>query len=396
MEEQTVQQTTQQSVSSQPEPDTISSQSEPSTAWDDAADGAAYTGYDSEPDMAGTETPDTVYGNDVDNNAPDGELAPDGIGLDEYGDLKLGDNFFKNIPNDPEDSDLPGSKQNPETPNYYTDDELRATPYENWDMKRVGGDVGRYAQEVQRQIQQRQTAARAQAMQNIPIPSDITEVKPYTPKELSEEAKKLAIEKLGLEDPEDFDDYESEHRAAMSLAMNELMNKRNAEVSDYQRGQSEWGQLQKFNADLSQMPDFNDFNQWYRGKLNEAGVTAEQVNAGLYSFARQNGNRFSLIPQIIGSWYTEYQRERGAGGQRSANGQYPRYDTQSARYPQYGTSANNPNRNGYNRKARPQRPPLLESSQGGNYEGRRAVNLRDFGDMDDEDQAAALIKMGLV
>ena len=224
-------------------------------------------------------------------------------------------------------------------------------------------------------------------MQNIPMPNDIQEVRPYTPQELSEEALELASEKLGLDDPEDFDDYEPEHRAAMQLAMNELMERRNAEVQGYQRGQSEWGQLQKFNAELYQQPDFNDFNNWYMGKLQEAGVTAEQVNAGLYQYARRNGNRFSVIPQIIGTWYMEYQKERGGNRQPRYDAQtsrYPRYDAQTSRYPQSNTRARRPN------------PPVLESTRGSDYGSSRRMNMSAFSDMDNDEQASALMRMGIV
>lgn len=137
------------------------------------------------------------------------------------------------------------------------------------------------------------------------------------------------------------------------------------------------GQLQKFNAELYQQPDFNDFNQWYMGKLQEAGVTAEQVNAGLYQYARRNGNRFSVIPQIIGAWYMEYQKERG------------------------GRRSNSRNSQGYNQMPsrntpRASRPPILESTRGNDYGGSRKMDMQAFRDMDNDEQANALMRMGLV
>ena len=356
MEEQTIQQST-------------VNEAEQAASWDDTADGAAYSGYDDEmdnPAMSGSEAHEDVSYPDE----PEAEIAPDGARLGADGNVEFGENFFGDVHEKTKDEAR-------NEPKYYTDDELRATPYEQWDTERLSGDISKFVPIVREQLQHRQAQSRAQTIENIPMPSDIQEVKPYTPHELSEEAMKLACEKLGLEAPEDFDDYEADHRAAMQLAMNELMEKRNAEVAGYQRGQSEWGQLQKFNAELSRRPDFEDFNEWYRGKLQEAGVTAEQVNAGLYQYARSNGNRFSVIPQIIGTWYGEYQRERSGNRQ-------PRYEARTARYPQPNTAA------------RRSKPPVLESTRGNDYGGRKRINLETFGDLDSDEQASALMRMGLV
>ena len=346
-------------------------------SFDGTEDSSAYTGYDedtSNPAMSYED--EDEYEGQTDEEDYGGEIEPDGARLGSDGNVEFGEEFFGDVheKNDPE-------------PNYYTDEELRNTPYEQWDTKRLSGDISKFVPIVQDQVRQRQAQSRAQTIENIPMPQDIQEVKPYTPHELSEDAMHLACEKLGLEDPEDFDDYEADHRAAMQLAMNELMEKRNAEVQSYQRGRDEWGQLQKFNASLSQQADFNEFNEWYTGKLREAGVTAEQVNAGLYQYARRNGNRFSVIPQIIGTWYSEYQRERGGGRQPRYDAQtsrYPRYDAQTSRYPQAYSGAERAN------------PPVLESTRGNDYGGRRRVNLQTFGDMDSDEQASALMRMGLV
>ena len=351
----------------------VTSEPEPSATWDDSADGVAYNDYGDEEEHSGIDRNNEPEEMPYDDE-PEDDIAPDGARLDNEGNVQFGDKFFGDI-HEPTNED---SKK----PEYYTDEELRNTPFEQWDTSRLDGDIHKFTPIVQEQIQQRNTQARAQTLQNIPMPNDIQEVRPYTPKELSDEALQLAREKLGLEDPEDFDDYEPEHRAAMQLAMNELIEKRNAEVQGYQRGQSEWGQLQKFNAELYQQPDFNDFNNWYMGKLQEAGVTAEQVNAGLYQYARSNGNRFSVIPQIIGTWYSEYQRERGGNRQQRYNPQtsrYPHYEDSSSRYPQ-----------------RASRPPVLESTRGNDYGSSRRVDMRAFGDMDDDSQAEAIMRMGLV
>ena len=341
-----------------------------SAEYDAATDGADYSGYDYDEDDDGMAEPED--GGQDDGYPPeDGGLEPEGARLDDEGNVSFGDNFFGDV----------HEKADTE-PDYYTDEELRNTPYEQWDDKRLNGDIGRFTPIVREQIERRNAQSRAQTIENIPMPQDIQKVRPYTPRELSDEAMRLACEKLGLEDPEDFDDYEGEHRAAMQLAMNELMTRRNEEVQNYQRGHAEWGQLQKFNAELSQRPDFNEFNQWYMSKLQQAGVTAEQVNNGLHQYARRSGNRFSVIPQIIGSWYQEYQREKGGSRQ-------PSYDAQTSRYPQYeGQSSRYPKRAA--------KPPVLESTRGNDYGGRRRINPKTFGDMDSDEQASALMRMGLV
>lgn len=340
----------------------VTSEAEQPASFDGTSDETSYTGYDEN-----TDNPAMSYEDEYDDEEDYGEeIEPEGARLGSDGNVEFGDDFFGDV-----------HEKNDTEPLYYTDEELRNTPYEQWDTHRLSGDVSRFVPIVQDQVRQRQAQSRAQSIENIPMPQDIQEVKPYTPQELSDEALQLACEKLGLEDPEDFDDYEGEHRAAMQLAMNELMTKRNADVASYQRGRDEWGQLQKFNASLSQQADFNDFNEWYIGKLQEAGVTAEQVNAGLYQYARSNGNRFSVIPQIIGSWYSEYQRERSGNRQ-------PRYEAQTSRYPQTYSGARRP------------KPPVLESTRGNDYGSRRSMNLQAFRDMDNDEQASALMRMGLV
>lgn len=46
---------------------------------------------------------------------------------------------------------------------------------------------------------------------------------------------------------------EDEHRATQMMAMQELLQKRNADMAGYRRyrrGKSEWGELQRFNSEL--------------------------------------------------------------------------------------------------------------------------------------------------
>ena len=297
----------------------------------------------------------------------EGEIEPEGARLDDEGNVRFGDKFFGDI------HDTPPSE--PEAPKWYSPDELRNTPYEQWDVERLHGDIKEFVPIVREQLQARQ---RHEQLSRVPeVPEFLEAPHQYTPKELAEEAQRLACERLGLEDPEDFDEYEGEHRAAQQMAMQELIQKQMADSQAYETGKTEWVQLQRFNAELASQPDFEDFNRWYMSKLQAKGVTAQQVNAGLYEYARRNGNRFGLIPQVIGSWYREYQGERGRARQAG-------YDAQTSRYPQDRTGAKRPT------------PPVLESSGGNDYGGRRRVNLQTFGDMDSEEQASALMRMGVV
>ncbi len=89
----------------------------------------------------------------------------------------------------------------------------------------------------------------------------------YSPAELAQAAQELACEKLGLDDPDDFDEYESEHQAALNLAMQELSQQRNTEVAQYQRVARDYQDLQRFNAELVRQPDYAEFERWFSGKL---------------------------------------------------------------------------------------------------------------------------------
>ena len=72
-----------------------------------------------------------------------------------------------------------------------------------------------------------------------------------------------------------------------------------------------------------------------------------------------NGGRFTEIAGIMGNWYREFQQTKAA-------------------------------------RPRAQRPPTLESSRGKSYDGSGSVNLRGLGEMDSDQQARALMRMGIV
>ena len=321
---------------------------EPTTSqpeYDVASDGAAYSGYEEE-----TLPP-----------APDAapEIAADGVKVSD-GDLKFGEEFFGDL-KDSADEAPAGPKT--DAPKWYTDDELKSTPFEQWDISRLNGDVGKYARIVQEQYRQRNVQRQVQAVQEAPMPPEIVEVKQYTPKELADESLKLACEKLGLEDADDFDQYEGEHRAAYELASQELLQKRNAEIAGYQQALQGWEYNKRFQAELARQPDIKEFDEWCRKTIQDSGYTLEQVQAGLNRRVHEAGGNYGVIAQIIGGWYNEFRQKKA----------------QSAPKPRRESS-----------------PAVLEGSQGSGYGGMRRVNARDFGSMTPDEQAQALIKMGVV
>ena len=96
-----------------------------SPEWDASADGVAYR---VEEDTGSSQpTPEPA---DESLSNPLEELAPDGVGLDEDGEVSFGDDFFGDMRDEPMPEEAP-------TPKYYTEDELRATPYEKWELERL-------------------------------------------------------------------------------------------------------------------------------------------------------------------------------------------------------------------------------------------------------------------
>ena len=293
----------------------------------------------------------------VQEDAPQVEPEPEPEISISDGEVKFRDDFFGDVPDEPVEDEEP----EPPAPNYYTDEELQNTPYEQWDMERMPEEVQKYAKYLNAQTAARQTRQQIEQRANT-TPSFLTEPKQFTPKELNEEAEKLAVQRLGLEDRDELDEYEGEHRAAIDMARQELMQKRNSEISNYQRTVGEYQQLQRFNAELSARPDFTDFQNWYMGKLKEGNYTLEQINHGLGDVAAKQG--FRAVQDFWGYAYREFLSDRAKSKQT--------------------------------RTPRPKRPPMLESTRGGNYDSRKSFNVRDFGQLDDDAQARALMDMGIV
>lgn len=276
---------------------------------------------------------------------PDGrasEIALD----DETGDVKFSEDFFDNKPE---------SQPDLEQPRYYTHEELQNTPFEQWQKERVPEELRDYYDIVANQLQSRNI--QRQIQQRPATPPAFEAPRQYTPKELSEEAQRIAVERLGLEDPDDFDDYEPEHRAALNMAMNELVQQNYAARQNYARIAQSYQNLQQFNAQLAARSDYKEFDSWFDGKLKELKITPQVMDNYLTNYARQTGN-YGAIQNALAGWYSQFLQEKGT--------------------------------------SRAPAPPMMESSRGQPYETYRGVNLRDFGDMDTDGQAKELMRMGFI
>lgn len=291
-------------------------------------------------------SPEAGYPEETSAPLPE-ETEPE-VGVTEDGEVNFRDDFFGDVKDEPE----------AEAPKYYTAEELTDTPYEEWDIERLPEDVRRYADIVRSQMVARQ--AQAQRPQRPTTPPGYEAPHEYTPKELAEDAQKLAVQKLGLTDADEFDDYEPEHRAALNMAMQELVQKDYAARQTYARVTREYQDLQRFNDEMTRRPDWLEFDRWFAGRMKAENLTPEQVNAALSAAVNSNGGgNWSAVQKAMTQWYREFQAGKQSG------------------------------------RGRAQRPPALESTSSG-YEGRGSINLRDFGDMDMDRQAQALMKLGIV
>lgn len=295
---------------------------------------------------------EVAYDEDAELSAETNDTAEPEVSIDADGEVKFGEEFFGDAGMEPEPV--------PEAPKYYTADELRTTPYEQWEIERLNGDIKEFVPIVREQMQRR--AVVSQMTNPTVMPPFLQEVRQYTPKELSDEAQSLAVEKLGLSDADDFDEYDGEHRAALDMARAELLERRSGELARYQRSLSEFRQLQRFNAELAMQSDFGEFERWFGEKLTSKGIRPEQVEAGLQEYARQSGGNYGAVQGVIAGWYQAYRKDSSqrAGVERT------------------------------------KRPPVLESSGGSGYEGRRTMNLRELGELDADGQAQALMRLGIV
>ena len=313
-----------------------------SAIWDAEADGLAYN----EPELS--EEPE-VQEDDTELVEPaDPDMADKAdVRINEDGEVDFSDEFL-GYEDEPEQ---------PEKPARYTADELKNIPFEQWQPDRLEGDIRDYIPIVREQMLRRQM--QQQIAQRPETPAQMNAPQPYTPQELASAARKLACEKLGLDDPDDFDVYEDEHQAALKLAMDELSQQRNTEVAQYQKVTRDYQSLQKFNADLVKQPDYMEFDRWLGKKMQEAKVTPQQVEAGFQEYLRNSGGNYRGVQGVIESWYKEFRQGRGQNRPKS------------------------------------QKPPILEGTNGRSYTGPRRMNLERFGELDTDGQAEMLIKMGL-
>lgn len=291
-----------------------------------------------------------------DYQEPENDTEPE-ISVDNEGEVNFSDDFFGDIKEQPDEQ-----QPQQQAPNYYTYEELQNIPYEQWDYNRMPEEVKFYANALNEQTEKRRRQQQIQGRSVKPV--YMSEPKKYTAKELFSEAREAAMQNLGLKDEDDIDEYDGEYQAAVKLAQDELLQKRNTELAEYQRRTNELQELQKFNNALASRPDYKEYERWYIDKCRQSGVTPEQVAAGLNEIVRRNGERYSEVQNYIASWYREFQNEKAQ----------------------------------HREQRRPRRvtaPPVLEGTRGG-YDGGKSINMRDFGELDSEAQAKALIDMGIV
>lgn len=301
-----------------------------------------------------------------------GKLEDDGVALDDDGELQFGDKFFDTYREDfgaPQDGQEAGQAQNPVAtpPAFYTADELKS--FDSIDqidparfpeaMQPYLPVIRDYVLALQRQVGLLRSM---EASRSAPRPQ-AQAPHPMEHKEIAALARKVAAERLGVK-PEDLDAYDSEHVAALSLAVQEVAARNKAEVAAWQGQVQAQQDLQRFAVDLASQPDFQQFDTWVTGRLASAGMSADQ----LLLYVQQTGDL--------------------AGVQRAVAEMYREWKLQGAQAPQ---GAQQPRPQG----AVPPKVPVVESANGA-AQVRKTVDLRGFGDMDDDSQARALIEMGLV
>lgn len=297
------------------------------------------------------------------------------ITLSEDGEVAFSDSFFggrdggeRERESEGESAPEPHPEPEPAIAGY-TDDDLRDTPWEEWDPERISGDVKRYIPFMQEQLARRQAAAaqmQAVRMAQAQAPRQAAAGPAVlSQKEITEAAQKMARERLGLKEGEELDLYEPEHVAALSLAAQETRARNQYEIAQFRRVEAEQRQFGAFAADLASRSDFAEFDRWVTGRLATAGLRPEQ----LQDYVAQTGD-IAGVQRTVTGWYQAWRQQRSAPAAPAA-----------AAAPA-GT------------KQAP-RPPVVETGTGAAPE-RKVINLRDFGDMDEDDQARALMDAGLV
>lgn len=309
-----------------------------------------------------------------------GKLDDDGVALGDDGELLFGDKFFDSYREDfgaPQDAQGTGQGQPPAEPAqatpppaFYTADELKS--FDSIDqidparfpeaMQPYLPVIRDYVLALQRQVGLLRSM---EASRSTPRPQAQAPQapRPMEHKEIAALARKVAAERLGVK-PEDLDTYDPEHVAALGMAVQDIAARNRAEVAAWQGHAQAQQDLQRFAVDLASQPDFQQFDAWVTGRLASAGMSADQ----LLVYVQQTGDL--------------------AGVQRAVTEMYREWKSQGAQAPQ---GAQQPRPQG----AVPPKVPVVESANGA-AQVRKTVDLRGFGDMDDDSQARALIEMGLV
>ena len=277
------------------------------------------------------------------------------MSLSEDGELDVSDGFWgdgagASVEDEPAPEPVPEAP--PETLSGYTDDELRDTPWEQWDEARITGDVKRYIPFLRDQMERRARVAQMMGPPMRPMPQPQPAPQMGT-KEITAAATRAAKEKLGLKDDDALDFYEPEHVAALSLAAQEIQARQHADAARAERTAQDVRAFGDFAVSLAGRSDFAEFDRWVTGRLAAAGMHPEQLR----EYAVRTGD-VAGVHRTVAGWYQAWQEQ----------------------------------------KAKPkaaQKPPVVEGGTGG-VPGKRGVDLRGFGDMDDDDQARALMDMGLV
>ncbi|MBR1603842.1 MAG: hypothetical protein IJ667_10435 [Synergistaceae bacterium] len=285
--------------------------------------------------------------------APQPELPKDSeIGVNEDGELTISDDFFSEASE--------AKQQEPEQPEQgLSDDYFRDTPFEQWDESKLTGDVTYYVQFVKEQLARRQAQANFMAQQaELQKQQEAQLPKPYTAKELADDANKLARERLGLDADEEIDMYDPEHYAAMQQAVNELNAQREEQISKAKNLNQAQAQFGQYWADLSSKSYFNDFDSWITGVLNKSGKSPQM----LADYIQRTGD-FEGAQRVLNTWQNAYLQQKQA------------------------------NRNQVKTNAR---IPSIENANNAVQTGGRRFNLAAFKEMDDEQQAQALINAGYV
>ena len=283
------------------------------------------------------------------------ELTGDNeIGVDDNGDLTISNSFF-NDESKPESPQLEPEQPKPEEQGL-SDDYLRDTPFEQWDESKIKGDVSRYLPFMKEQLARRRAQANfIQQQQQIQQQNAENIPKPYTPKELAADGKKLAAQRLGLDSDEDIDMYEPDHYAAMQQAVKELNEQREAQIRNYQGLSQAQMNFGAYMADLQARPYFKDFDNFFTASLAKTGQTPQMV----IDYVKRTGK------------YNDLQRT---------------VETMHRRYLEMQHNANKS-------KAR---VPNVENTNNAVATGGRVFNLSAFKEMNDDEQAQALINAGYV